>query len=103
MSISNSCYFGDQALKCLVDQYIGAFGGEGLLGLMAGSLLFIVFYIASDGNVAVPTVVVILTGGLTIPMLPAQYAAISSGLVVIGLASALWQVLQKYVLNPSTV
>jgi len=96
-SIGDSCYFGSDPMTCLVDQCIAGFGGEGGLGLLAGSLLFAVFYILADGEMAVPTVVLLLTGGVIVPMLPGQYARMSAAIVLVGLGAAVWKVLRTYV------
>jgi membrane-bound ClpP family serine protease len=100
--IGDSCYFGDQPLVCLTDQYASAFGSEGLFGLLVGVCIFMAFYVAGDGDMATPTVALILTGSVLVPTLPGQYAQIGMYVVVIGLAAALWQVMQKYVLSPAT-
>jgi len=101
-SIGDSCYFGGSALNCLSEQYISAFGGGGLLAVIMSSVIFITFHIASDGDTATPTVALILSGTALVGMLPAQYQQIAGYMVVIGLAAAMWQVLQAYVLSPAT-
>lgn len=100
-SISDSCYFsgGGSATSCLVDQWTAAFGGEALFGLIMGSVIFVAFYWAADGQIATPTVALILTGTVLVPMVPGSYGRIAMGVVVIGLAAAVWQVLQKYVMS----
>ena len=99
VTIGDSCYFGGNALACAIDQLVGAFGGEALFGLIAGSLLFGVFYVAAGGSMATPTVALILTGTVIIPMLPGSYSQMATAVVLIGLAAALWQVVQKYVFS----
>jgi hypothetical protein len=101
-SIGDSCYFGGSALQCLLDQLVAAAGGEALFGLLAGSVIFVGFYIASDGDLATPTVALVLTGTVFVGMVPGSYGTIAAGVVAIGLAAAIWQVLQQYVMNPST-
>lgn len=99
VSIGDSCYFGGDGLACLLDQIVSAFGGEALFGLIAGSVIFVGFYIAGEGSLATPTVALVLTGTVTMSMLPASYSRIAYGIVLIGLAAALWQVMQKYVFS----
>ena len=101
-SIADSCYFGGDALGCLLDQLVSAFGGEAMFGLLLGAVIFVVFYIASNGDLAAPTVALILTGTVTVSMVPANYGRIAYGIVIIGLSAALWQVFQKYVLSGVT-
>lgn len=101
-SIADSCYFGDSALNCLSEQYIGAFGGGGLFALVLSGVIFMTFYIASDGSTATPTVALILAGTALVGMLPGQYQQVAIYVVVIGAAAALFQVVQKYFLSPAT-
>lgn len=98
VDIEGSCYFGGDALSCLLDQLVGAFG-QSLFGLLAGAVLFYAFYIASEGDMATPTVALVLTGTVFVGMVPGQYQSIAMGVVVVGLAVALWQVVKKYVLS----
>jgi len=102
VSVGDSCYFGDSAITCMTDQYVGAFGGEAMLGVLLGVTIFGTLYIASDGSMATPTVALILIGGGLVGMLPSNYSQIAMYVIYIGLAAALWQVLQKYVLSPAT-
>lgn len=101
-SIGNSCYFGGDALSCLLDQLVAAFGGEALFGILLGGVIFAVFWVAAEGDLATPTVALILSGTVIIAMVPANYQAIAGGVVLIGLAAALFQGLQKYVLSGTT-
>lgn len=101
-SISNSCYFGGDGLTCLLDQYVSALGGEALFGVIMGAVIFVAFYVASEGDMATPTVALVLTGTVIVPMVPGNYGDIGMGVVVIGLTAALWQAVQKYVLSPAT-
>ncbi len=98
-NLADSCYFGGSAVSCLLDQLVAATGGGGLFGALAGGVLFIVFYVAGDGGMATPTVAVILTGSVFVSMVPAGYQSLAMGVVVIGLSAAIWQVVQKYVLQ----
>lgn len=101
VDISGSCYLGSDALTCLIDQWINAFGGPELFGLLVASTIFIVMYIASDGSISVPAVAILLIGGPLIPLLPAQYSSLATTIVFIGLAAAVFAALQRYVANPS--
>jgi hypothetical protein len=101
-SIGSSCYFGGDALQCLLDQLTGALGGPSLFGFILGVVIFGVFYIASEGDIATPTVALVLSGTVLVGMVPAQYQQIAYGVVLIGLGVAVWQVLQKYVLSGVT-
>lgn len=98
VDIQNSCYFSGDAMTCLLDQLTNAFGLS-LFGLLIGAILFYVFYIAAEGDMATPTVALVLSGTVLVNMVPGQYQSIATGVVVIGLAAALWQVVKKYVLS----
>lgn len=101
--IANSCYFGGDALQCLLDQMVSGLGGEQLFGLVLGATIFVAFYIASNGDLATPTVALILTGTVFVGMLPQNYQSIAYGVVVIGLAASVWTVLQQYVFSGSVI
>jgi len=90
---------GGDALGWLLDTLTSAFGGPGLFGLFLGALLFVVLYVAADGNLTVPTVALVLTGTVTVSMVPGQYQQLAVSVVVIGVAAALWQAAQRYVLE----
>lgn len=101
--LSDSCYFdGSGAVDCGAEQLIGAFGGASLLAVVMAAVIFGVFYLAGDGDMATPTVALILSGTALVQMLPAAYQQLAIYLVVIGVAAGVWQVLQKYVLSPAT-
>lgn len=102
VDIGGSCYFGDQPLRCFIEQYVGGFGSPAAFGLLLGVSMFMTLYVAGDGDMATPTVALVLFGGVLIPTLPGNFGEIGMAIVVIGLAAVLWQVVQKYVLSPST-
>jgi len=102
VDIGGSCYFGGggtNGVTCLLDQLVGAFGGPGLLGLLIGAVVFVGFWIASEGDLATPTVALILTGTVLVGMVPGQYQQLAISVVTIGLAAAIWAVVKKYVLS----
>jgi hypothetical protein len=101
-SIADSCYFGGSALTCLLDQLVGSLGGTSLFGFLLGAFIFGAFYLASDGDLATPTVALVLSGTVIVGMLPRQFQEIAYGVVLIGLGVAVWQVLQRYVLSGAT-
>lgn len=98
-NIANSCWFSGNALSCLLDILVDGFGGPALFGLLAGAAIFVAFYIAADGSLATPTVALILTGTVFLPMVPGDYQSIAGGVVLLGLAAAVWGVLKTYVLS----
>jgi len=98
-SIADSCYFNGNAFVCLLDQLTAAVGGPGFLGVIIGGVIFTALYIAGNGSMATPTVAVILVGTALVPMVPGQYQQIAMAVVTIGVAAAVWQILQQYVLS----
>jgi hypothetical protein len=53
----------------------------------------------ASGEMTLPTVTTILLGGFAIPTLPAQYRAMALSITVVGIAAALWMVVERYVLS----
>jgi len=101
-SIADSCYFNGSAVACLLEQLTAAAGGPGLLGVLIGGVIFTALYIASSGQMATPTVAVILIGTALMPMVPPRFEEVAMAVVTIGLAAAIWQIIQTYVLSGVT-
>ena len=101
--LANSCYFSGDGLACMLGQIVSAFGGEALFGLLMGAVIFGVFYVAADGDMATPTVALILTGTVLVGTLPSNYQRMAFSVVAIGLTAAVWQVIKQYVLDGSVV
>jgi hypothetical protein len=76
--------------------------GEPTFGLIVGAGLWAALYLASGGESSTPTVVVMLLGTIMFPALPAQFTGVAWSILVLGAAAALLQVLQRYLLDPST-
>jgi hypothetical protein len=86
---------------CFIDPMTGIVG-VGLFGLLVGGALWTSLYFAGGGSTATPTAVCILVGSALFPILPGGMVGVATGAITIGVAAAFFQVLQKYVLNPST-
>ena len=87
----------DSWLDVVLDPYVGLLG-EGLVaGILAGSLL-VGFWIHSD-NIAIPSIIILLLGGVLSTVLPAPMLDLARSLIVIGLAAALFAVARTYVLD----
>jgi hypothetical protein len=93
------CYVssGDR-LACAFSDFAVATGGEAVFGLLLGGALLMAFYIASDGSVAVPAVMLTLTGGFLIPILPGQLVGIAQPIIILGIFAGLFSVLARYTL-----
>jgi hypothetical protein len=96
-SVAESGPFDGDALGWILDLWTSAFG-VGLFGLLLSGFLFVIFYVASDGDFAVATIALILSGTVTVSMVPKQYGDLALSIVVLGLAAALWGVVKQYVL-----
>jgi len=87
--------------NCVFDP-VPALIGEPLFGLLVGSGLWLSMYFAAGGKTSTPTAVILLVSTLVFPILPGGMVGIAKGILIIGVAAAIMQVLQKYVLNPAT-
>lgn len=97
------CYStaGNNLLTCVLDDAVAAFGGQAVFGLIVGSAILFSLWWANDGRIGVPAVVVLVSAGLMLPLLPAQYATIARAFAFIGLVAAIIAVGQRYFLDPN--
>jgi len=98
-SLSDSGPFSGNALTWLLDTLVSAFGGPAMFGLLLSAVIFVAFYWASDGDLATPTVALVLIGTVTVSMVPENYSRLAYGIVIMGLGAAMWQVVKRYVLS----
>lgn len=87
-------------LDCALNQQSSAVGGDPVWGLVAGGMLLLAFYVASGRRLDVPAVVMTLLGGFLVPALPASYQNIALVIAFMGLVTAAFAALRKYVMNP---
>ena len=64
-----------------------------------GAAIF-AFYLAGEGDLAAPTVLLVLAGGFLWPVLPGAYAGFARSLLILGLASGFIAIGRRYVLDP---
>jgi len=97
------CYTskGDR-LECIFSDLAAATGGEALFGLFLGGVLLTAFYIASNGSIAVPALVLMLTGAVLVPMLPGNVSGIAGTIIILGLAAAVFAALRRYAFTSAT-
>lgn len=97
------CYVNNprQMHTCAFNDIGLAFGGQGVFGLAVAALIFVGGYNTSDGDIVLPSVVLLLLGGILIPALPAQYTMLAMTLMFAGAVGAVMQLLGKYVFGPS--
>lgn len=84
---------------CALSDITGSFGGQGLFALTVSGLVFIGGYQVTDGDLVLPSVVLMLIGGILIPSLPAQYMALGLTLMFAGGVAAVMQLLDRYVFS----
>jgi hypothetical protein len=88
----HTCAFGDMS---------ASFGGQGVFGLAVAALVFIGGYNTGDGDIVLPSVVLLLLGGILIPALPSQYQMLAMTLMFAGAVGAVMKLLGKYVFSAS--
>lgn len=99
---STDCYeAGNGMFQCALGDIVAPFG-DAVFGLIAGGAILLGLYYAGDGSLATPTVVLILLGGILIPMLAAGYGGLAMTLTVIGIAAGFWGLFRRYILTPGT-
>lgn len=86
----------------VIDALVHATGGVGVLGLIVGLVVVVPLWYVSDGDLAAPTVATTLLGGMLIPLLPPEYAALGTSILIIGGVSGLLAIARSYVLNPGS-
>jgi hypothetical protein len=74
---------GDLA-QCVMDGLFAAGPSPGLVGLVMVGTLVTSLYVAGDGDVVVPAVVMILLGAVALQTLPPSFRTLAYTLVVIG-------------------
>lgn len=73
-----------------------------IYGFLQGVAVWGSLFLAGSGNSTTPTVVTILLATALFPTLPAQYVGIAWSVLAVGGAATVLQILQKYMLTPST-
>jgi len=80
---------GTDMLEWSLGELGAAFGGEAAFGFMAGGVLLLSFYLASDGGLAAPATLTALVGGVLVAALPAGYQSMAQVVIFLGLVAAL--------------
>lgn len=71
--------------------------GEAMVGTILASALIVGFWIYS-GDVVLPSILVLLLGGILTAILPGEVVGIARVMIVIGMAAALLAAARRYVL-----
>jgi len=82
--------------QCVLDGVFNAGPSPTLVGLGIGGVMLSSFYIASDGSVVVPAVLLILFGSILTAMLPAQFIGLAYSLTAIGIAVAVFSMWTRF-------
>jgi len=80
---------GTDMLEWSLGELGAAFGGPEVFAFLAGGVLLLSFYIASNGGLAAPATLTALVGGVLIASLPAQYQSMGQVVIFLGLVAAL--------------
>jgi len=84
-----------------IDNIFAALGGEALGGTLIGGSILVSLYLAGSRSFATPAVVLILFGGVLLPMLPGGLAQVASTVMLLGLVAAILAVAERYFINTS--
>jgi len=96
------CYAtpGNDLLQCALDDIAGSLGGDAVFGLLVAGVVMFVLWRSAGGSLGLPATFMVLAGGLILSALPAQYHAPARTIMVVELASGLFAIARRYVLNP---
>lgn len=71
--------------------------GAPLVGVVLGGALILGFYIHS-GDIALPSVVLLLLGGILLPVLPGAMVGLARAFIVVAMAGGFMALARRYVL-----
>jgi len=96
-----TCYTnnGTQPVDCAVQDLQGAVFGEAIFGLLVSGLLITSFYVATNGGLAVPAVMMTILGGVLVSVIPPQYQSTVQIIIFVGLVSGLLALANKYLMQ----
>jgi len=83
--------------QCVLDGVFSAGPSPALIGLGISGVMLTSFYIAGDGNIVVPAVLLILFSGIIAAMLPAQFIGLAYTMLVIGGAVAAFKAIMRFI------
>jgi len=82
--------------QCVLDGVFSAGPAPSLVGLVMAGVMVTSFYIAGDGSVVVPAVLLILFGSILIGTLPAQFVGLAYSLTAVGIAVAVFSAWTRF-------
>jgi len=88
--------------QCIFGPATQTTGGDPLFGLLVGGSVILSYYLASGGDLATPSVLTILFGGILAQVLPGGLVSVAWALAFTGLVGSIVAVSQRYILSPGT-
>lgn len=87
-------------LDASLNDIAGAIGGDANYAALVVGLVFVSLYVAGKRDFATPAILLMVVGGIAIPLLPGGYRKIAGTVVILGFATGLLAVGRRYVLSP---
>jgi len=87
-------------LEAVLSDLVAATGGEALFGSLIAGTLVLTLWIAGKRDLATPSAVLILIGGVAFTMLPGNYVGIARTIIILGGVAGVMAVARRYVLSP---
>jgi len=84
--------------QCLLPQLVGAAGGPALFGVLISVGIFGSLGVAGN-DIAPIAVLLVLVGGVAVPLLPPAYSQLAVSIVIVSLAVAVMGIANRYVLS----
>jgi hypothetical protein len=92
---------GNDLLECMLADFAASAGGETTFGALLGGVLLVVFWIAQPRqSLVAPAVLLILLGGIAVPVLPGGLQNLAWAIIVVGIAGGFFAVAKRYVMDP---
>jgi len=85
-----------QLFQWALDNIFAALGGDALGSTLIGGTILLSLYLAGNRSFATPAVVLILFGGVLIPLLPGELAGVAGTVMLLGLAAGILAVAERY-------
>lgn len=82
--------------ECLVDGVFSAGPSPTLIGLVMSATVLTSFYIAGNGSIVTPAVILILLGPVLVALLPAQFVTLAYTLTAVGVAAIVFTLWMRY-------
>lgn len=84
--------------QCVLPQLVSATGSSALFGLLVSAGVFGSLALAGN-DLAPPAVLMVLAGGVAIPLLPSTYSSFAFSVIIVSLAVAMMGIANRYILS----